>query len=572
MPAKIKFSKEQKNTIISEYQKDKTPKEISNMVGTSITPIIRILKEENIFKPSCMKLLSYEAYSRIKTREECEKLYKSCITLSDFSDNLNCGIDMARSILNFHKIDIISGSESRRLKKYGVVDEKSIVRDYTELDLPIYKLTKKYNCAKETVLNILEKNKVSILNSHEKILSKRAKRALNDKIYAREIHAQCISKKEMCEALSCSPQTVDKIISLHSLKKYTTKSFHINSWNKKFDEKFENFEIVYRNGVYFRVRHNSCGNEFELTQQSFRFWSGDDLCPKCNNRFKTSKFENEVKEFLLSVGMDIVENNRSILPNNLELDILIPSKNIAIECCGLYWHSSIFKDSNYHLNKLKMCKDKNISLLTIFEDEWENNRTIVENRIKNLIGISPKIIGGRECDIIKIERGRAIEFIKNNHLQGNDRASHYYALTHEDKIVSVMSFRRPNASTGNNDPDPNVFEISRFCSSLNVIGGASKLLKKFIKDNSPKKIITFSDRRWSEGKVYKKIGFNFIKETVPNYWYTKGANRLHRYTFTKHKLMEHYPEYKNMSERRIMEKLGYLRIYDCGSNKYELTI
>ena len=53
--------------------------------------------------------------------------------------------------------------------------------------------------------------------------------------------------------------------------------------------------------------------------------------------------------------MEYESNNRSIL-NGKELDIYIPSKNIAIECNGVYWHS--LKPTNFHYNKWKNCKEK----------------------------------------------------------------------------------------------------------------------------------------------------------------------------------------------------------------------
>ena len=70
------------------------------------------------------------------------------------------------------------------------------------------------------------------------------------------------------------------------------------------------------------------------------------------------------------------------------MDIYIPSKNIAIEYYGIYWHSELYVDKDYHLNKTELCNDKGVKLIHIFEDEWVNKQDIVKSRLKNLFGLT----------------------------------------------------------------------------------------------------------------------------------------------------------------------------------------
>ena len=56
--------------------------------------------------------------------------------------------------------------------------------------------------------------------------------------------------------------------------------------------------------------------------------------------------------------INIYINKKKTSP--LELDIYIPSHNLAIEFDGLYWHSEIHKPSNYHLNKTELCEEHRI--------------------------------------------------------------------------------------------------------------------------------------------------------------------------------------------------------------------
>jgi hypothetical protein len=121
-----------------------------------------------------------------------------------------------------------------------------------------------------------------------------------------------------------------------------------------------------------------CSTIFET--QYFYVQQGFGKCPNCFPKFK-SQGEIELLEFIKSIeSSEIIENDRKVL-NGQELDIYIPSKNIAIEFNGLYWHSELFKDKNYHLNKTELCEKNNIRLIHIFEDEW----SLYKENIKKLL-------------------------------------------------------------------------------------------------------------------------------------------------------------------------------------------
>ena len=84
-------------------------------------------------------------------------------------------------------------------------------------------------------------------------------------------------------------------------------------------------------------------------------------------------------------------------------------------------------------------------------------------------------------------------------------------------------------------------------------------------------IISYADRRWSVGNLYEKIGFDFIKNTNPNYWYIKNGERKYRFKFRKSELIkEGYNSDK--TEKLIMNERGYIRIWDCGHRKYKLNL
>jgi len=313
--------------------------------------------------------------------------------------------------------------------------------------------------------------------------------------------------------------------------------------------------------------HLICPNGHDYYVSWDNWENKNSRCPKCNE-IGVSKQELWLFDFIRSIYSGIMlQHDRSII-SPYELDIIIPAKKIAIEYCGLYWHSELQgKDRNYHLNKLKACEEKGYSLITIFEDEFINNKEIVFSRLKNILGnINLKTIYARNCQIKEITTNQVRSFCEQNHLQGYYGSNIKLGAFYDNKLVSIMTFSKPSIAKGVRNYKGDVWELSRFCSKINyrVIGIASKLLKYFERNYSWNEIFSYADRRWSGGNLYEKLGFNFVRETQPNYWYLKGQNRIHRFALRKTK-----EDSKDQTEWEIRKAKGYNRIWDCGNLKYQ---
>jgi hypothetical protein len=72
------------------------------------------------------------------------------------------------------------------------------------------------------------------------------------------------------------------------------------------------------------------------------------------------------------------------------------------------------------------------------------------------------------------------------------------------------------------------WELVRFSNKLgyHIPGAAGKLLKYFERNYQPKSLVSYADRRWSQGKLYKALGFTLDTISPPNYWYWKDATLL----------------------------------------------
>ena len=105
-------------------------------------------------------------------------------------------------------------------------------------------------------------------------------------------------------------------------------------------------------------------------------------CPKCVN--KVSKAEQELYDFIKTFKEDAEQSNRKLI-KPYELDIYIPSLNLAFEYNGEYWHSEKFKDKDHRQHKTDLCILKNITLIHIEEKDWKKDKEQIKNNIKTLI-------------------------------------------------------------------------------------------------------------------------------------------------------------------------------------------
>ncbi|MCK9371459.1 hypothetical protein M0R04_16205 [Candidatus Dojkabacteria bacterium] len=112
-------------------------------------------------------------------------------------------------------------------------------------------------------------------------------------------------------------------------------------------------------------------------------------------------------------------------------------------------------------------------------------------------------------------------------------------------------------------------EMLRYCSKLNtqVVGGAKRIFKYFTDKYYIEPIISYTDRRWSNGGIYRQLGFNSIRLTTPNYYYVSvgSKTRENRIQYQKHKLIDKLKTYDSkLTEWQNMQNNGYNRIWDCG--------
>lgn len=340
--------------------------------------------------------------------------------------------------------------------------------------------------------------------------------------------------------------------------------------------------ILSRNGSTWTCKcpHLDCNKcdkkTYEIT--STQYWARVEFnIEPCTNLFpiqldrsQGNSLESFIRELLKDNNIEFVCNDRNVLDGK-ELDIYIPSKHIAIECNGIFWHSDkSINDKDYHHNKWLICKNKGIQLLTIWEDWIKTKPEITQSLVLSKLGIYKQKIGARQCEIREISSKSAQKFLNDNHIQGGCPSQKQIGLFYKDKLVSVMTFYQRD----------NEWEMCRFCSIKNtqIIGACSKLLNWFRRTYKPNSIKTYASNDISSGQLYINEGFNKINEIKHTYWYVESNTfqRFHRSSFSKSEIIRKglLPEgtKDDWTEFSIMDDTNYYRIYDTGITTFELKV
>lgn len=141
-----------------------------------------------------------------------------------------------------------------------------------------------------------------------------------------------------------------------------------------------------------------------------------------------------------------------------------------------------------------------------FQIDESDNLDIWMSMIGNKLHRNVRVYA-RECEIHEVDKATASAFLKDNSLQGNTDSIVRLGLYYRGILVSVMTFGRPKYAKEYQ------WELSGFCSLCwyTVVGAASKLFKAFVRNYKPESVIGHVDRRFSQGDLYRILGFTEIQ-------------------------------------------------------------
>lgn len=310
--------------------------------------------------------------------------------------------------------------------------------------------------------------------------------------------------------------------------------------------------------------------EHKFTKSVSNMVKTNGSCPICFSEGR-SGLEQDLADFVMSILPDnttVLRNDRSLIRPK-ELDIYIPSKNIAIEFNGLYWHSETSgKDRYYHYDKWKQCSDKGVQLITIWEDDWIEKRSIVEKMLVHKLGVdNSRTIYARKTSIEEIDFHTSKDFLDEHHIQGSSQGSVYFGLYYGDYLVAVSVWRKNKKK----------LYLDRYATSCNVVGGMGKMLKQgilYAKKHGLSQIITFADHEVSNGNLYDVLGFDLDGLLDPDYKYVVDGQRKHKFGY-RLKRFKNDPEliYRDgLTELQLAELNDLHRVWDCGKSRYVIDV
>lgn len=319
--------------------------------------------------------------------------------------------------------------------------------------------------------------------------------------------------------------------------------------------KHVNYISYEKEGVSLFKCDNNKDHEFKIEIDNFikRIKYNSTLCTECfpigtNQSGKEIKLYNFIKSHYSG---EIIQCYRDIY----EIDIYLPQLKLGFEFNGVHWHSDLYREKNSHLEKTKHFSERGIRIIHIWEDHWDLKSEIIKSQILNWLGLSKKIFA-RKCNIKEVEVDESSSFLEKNHIQGKIGSNLKLGLYLGEELVSLMTF---DHLEGRKRIGKENWNINRFCNKrgYTVVGGASKIFKYFISNFEVNRVISYADRDWSLGVLYKTLGFNKISESLPDYKYVINGIRVHKSHFKKSKI--------GISEG----KLNTPKIWDCGKIKWE---
>jgi hypothetical protein len=281
-------------------------------------------------------------------------------------------------------------------------------------------------------------------------------------------------------------------------------------------------------------------------------------------------FEDSVTGYLSSIDPSFYVKNHCVYYSKYR---------VAIDLRTLYFDSTATRDkataASLIKDRVKKAKSKGWRLITVWDYIWRTHRgkRVIRQLIGNTLGMSKASVFARKCSIEIKNVSDVKALVDNNHIQGSPRTGKAYCLVYEGEVVACMIFDTTRSNRGSKKVK-DVYELTRYVTSTRVPGGASKLLKAFIRDMNPRKIISYSDNQMFNGDMYETLGFVNVSESKPGYkvWFGSLDVRPMQST-TRENLAKTFAAFDpTLSEWENCKLLNLHRIYDAGKLKWELSM
>ena len=208
--------------------------------------------------------------------------------------------------------------------------------------------------------------------------------------------------------------------------------------------------------------------------------------------------------------------------------------------------------------------------LIVTEDRWHSQAHMMRARLLAHLHVYIQVYA-RNCEIRKIDKTTAAEFLAANHSYSDASCRYRYGLYlkrhtgHNAGTSAIPAGTLVAVATFSNarkwikgDRTIRAYEWTRYASlpGVRLSGGMGKLLNTFIEEVKPDDIMTYADLEWSEGQVYETLGFELEGRKSPVTFAIDTSN------WTRTALKSDGPT----------AGVGWRYFQNLGSNKYRLKL
>lgn len=171
----------------------------------------------------------------------------------------------------------------------------------------------------------------------------------------------------------------------------------------------------------------------------------------------------------------------------------------------------------------------------LYEDRWWRSGDLVRARLLSSLGRFRSIYA-RNCEVRRIKALEAAPFLESCHSYGYAKCAYYYGLFARGEgdaeremdtgeiidagLVAVSAFSEPRRMMryiGDQGLMMDSYEWVRYASlpDCRIAGGMGKMLKAFIDEVHPVDVMSYADLEWSDGEVYRRLGFEMVGVRPP---------------------------------------------------------
>lgn len=141
------------------------------------------------------------------------------------------------------------------------------------------------------------------------------------------------------------------------------------------------------------------------------------------------------------------------------------------------------------------------------EDIWRSRPGMTRPRILAHLGKFRSVFA-RKTLVKRVDKPVSSAFFNACHTYGDASARYRYGLFLGEEMVACASFSSPRTWNRPEGPHKSA-EWVRYASlpDVRVAGGMGKLLNRFIEEARPDDVMSYADLEWTDGEVYRKLGF-----------------------------------------------------------------